>query len=83
MKCHICGGKMSPVITDMPFKVSNTSIVIIRQMPVDECVNCGQYLIDDSVMECVERKIKNVGSGSELEIIQYANLAHASLGINA
>ena len=56
----------------MPFKVSNTSIVIVRQMPVDECGNCGQYLIDDPVMERVESILEKVDSAAELEIIQYA-----------
>ena len=72
MKCHVCGGRTSSVVTDMPFKVSNTSIVIIRQMPVANCANCGQYLIDDPVMERVESIIKGVNAGTELEIVQYA-----------
>ncbi len=74
MTCHVCGSKTSSVVTDvwMPFKVSSTSIVIIRQMPVDECANCGQYLIDDPVMERVENIIKDVDAGAELEIVRYA-----------
>ena len=72
MMCHVCGSKTASVVTDMPFKVSSTSIVIVRQMPVDECANCGQYLIDDPVMERVESIIKEVDAGTELEIVQYA-----------
>ena len=72
MKCHVCGSRTASVVADMPFKVSNTSIVIVRQMPVDECGNCGQYLIDDPVMERVESILEKVDSAAELEIIQYA-----------
>ncbi|MCY4579186.1 MAG: type II toxin-antitoxin system MqsA family antitoxin [Chloroflexi bacterium] len=72
MMCQVCGSKTASVVTDMPFKVSSTSIVIVRQMPVDQCSNCGQYLIDDPVIERVESIIKEVDSGTELEIVQYA-----------
>ena len=71
MKCHVCGSKMASVVTDMPFKVSSTSIVIIRQMPVDECANCGQYLLDDPVMERVESILDETNTSAELEIVQY------------
>lgn len=72
MKCHVCGSDMASVVTDMPFKVSNTSIVIVRQMPVDECGNCGQYLIDDPVMERVGSILEKADAAAELEIVQYA-----------
>ena len=72
MKCHVCGSDMASVVTDMPFKVSNTSIVIVKQMPVDECGNCGQYLIDDPVMEQVGSILEKADAAAELEIVQYA-----------
>ena len=72
MMCHVCGSKTASVVTDMPFKVSNTSIVIVREMPVDECANCGQYLIDDSVMERVESILAKADTAAELEIVHYA-----------
>ena len=71
MKCAVCGYIMGAVVTDMPFKVSDETIVIIKRMPVDKCSNCGQYLIDDPVMECVEDIIKDVNAAAELEIVQY------------
>lgn len=28
MRCHLCGSKLETLITDLPFKISDTSIVI-------------------------------------------------------
>lgn len=54
MKCQVCGGKLRQIETDLPFKVSTTSIVILKQLPVLECENCQEFLIEDPVMEQVE-----------------------------
>ena len=72
MKCHICGGVMKNDVTDLPFKRSNTSIVIIKNLPVLQCSNCVEYLIEDSVMAWVEETLKKVSPASELEIVRYA-----------
>ncbi|CAI8038769.1 Cystathionine gamma-synthase [Geodia barretti] len=47
------------------------SELVFENMPVDECANCGQYLIDDPVMERVENIIKDVDAGAELEIVRH------------
>ena len=59
--CHNCGGKLKKVITDLPFKIKDNSIVIIKKLPVLQCLNCNEYLIEDSVMEkvdCILSKIE-------------------------
>ena len=33
MKCRICGGAMEKRVTDVPFKIGDTSIVIVRSLP--------------------------------------------------
>jgi YgiT-type zinc finger domain-containing protein len=33
MKCTVCGAAMKPVTTDLPFKLSETHIVILKQLP--------------------------------------------------
>ncbi len=40
MKCHVCGGEMTPICTDLPFKVSDKTIVILKDLPVLQCGNC-------------------------------------------
>ena len=72
MKCHTCGFKLETLITDLPFKVSMTTIVILKGLPVLQCENCNEYLLEDAVMERVERLLENVNAAAELEIIRYA-----------
>lgn len=72
MKCHLCGSLMREVITDLPFKVSDSSIVIIKQLPVIQCGNCSEYLIEDVVMQRTEALLARADAAAELEIVQYA-----------
>lgn len=72
MKCHMCGSKLEPLVTDLPFKISNTTIVILKSLPLLQCENCGEYLLDNAVMERVEQMLGRVNAAAELEIIRYA-----------
>ncbi|MFH0823820.1 MAG: type II toxin-antitoxin system MqsA family antitoxin [Pseudomonadota bacterium] len=72
IKCHVCGSKLEPVVTDLPFKVGAAAIVILKGLPVFQCENCAEYLLDDSVMARVDEMIHKVDTAAELEIIRYA-----------
>jgi YgiT-type zinc finger domain-containing protein len=72
MKCHVCGSKLKPLITDLPFKVGDRTIVILKGLPVLQGENCSEYLLDDPVMGRVEEILKRVNAAAELEIIRYA-----------
>ena len=72
MKCHVCGSNMNPLTTDLPFKVSETTIVIVKGMPVLQCSNCSEYLLEDPVLKQVEIILDNVDTAAELEVITYA-----------
>ena len=72
MKCYVCGSKLRPLITDLPFKVSDTAIVILKGLPVLQCDNCTEYLLDDAVMSRVEDILQKADAAAELEIIRYA-----------
>lgn len=72
MKCYNCGGKLEDVITDLPFKISNRSIVIIKNLPLLQCQNCNEYLIEDAVMARIDVILSNVTSDIEVEILSYA-----------
>ncbi len=72
MKCHMCGSKLRPLITDLPFKISETTIVILKALPVLQCENCSEYALEDTVMERVEQMLERVNAAAELEIIRYA-----------
>lgn len=71
MNCHQCGMKLENVITDLPFKTDIHSI-IIKDLPVLQCGNCSEYLIEDHVMERVDAILKNVSDAVEVEILSFA-----------
>src|SRR5215510_5146269 len=37
MRCMVCGAQMRSIITDLPFKLSEQRIVILKQLPVLQC----------------------------------------------
>ncbi len=72
MNCHNCGGNFERVITNLPFKISQSSIIIIKRLPILQCQNCNEYMIEDAVMENVDCVLSNIDSTAELEILNYA-----------
>ena len=72
MKCHVCGSRMQSVTTDLPFKVNDTTIVIMKDLPVIQCEGCSEYLIDDPVLKRVDAIIETADAAAELKIIRYA-----------
>ena len=72
MKCHICGSEMLTVQTDLPFKVSESTIVIVKALPILQCQSCGEYLLEDTVMQRVDKILERADVQAELEIIRYA-----------
>jgi len=72
MKCNLCGGELGAIVTDMPFKLSQKTIVILKGLPVKECNGCGEFQIEDHVMERVEAIFDKVDKAAEVEIVQFA-----------
>ena len=72
MKCTVCGAELKATRTDLPFKVRETGIVILKNVPVLQCANCPQYLFEDAVVGRVDEILARVDGGAELEIIRYA-----------
>ncbi len=72
MKCHVCGAGLRPVATDLPFKLSEHTIIIIKELPVLQCEGCREFLIEDAVMERVEALLAEAGTAAELEVIRFA-----------
>ncbi|MFQ5894774.1 MAG: YgiT-type zinc finger protein [Nitrospinota bacterium] len=72
MKCTVCGAELKATETDLPFKVRETSIVILKNVPVMQCANCPQHLIEDAVLARVDEILASVDEGAELEVIRYA-----------
>jgi YgiT-type zinc finger domain-containing protein len=72
MKCHVCGSELVPLVTDLPFKLNETTIVIVKDLPVLQCNGCSEYLLEDAVMERVDEILARANAQAELEIIRYA-----------
>jgi YgiT-type zinc finger domain-containing protein len=72
MKCTVCGARMQPITTDLPFKLSEERIVILKQLPVLQCGACREYLIEDVVMARIDSLLGRADSTAELEVIRYA-----------
>jgi len=70
--CHNCGGRLEKLITNLPFKVNYDCIVIIKELPVLQCQNCSEYLIEDGVLERVDNILSKIDKTAELEVLAYA-----------
>jgi YgiT-type zinc finger domain-containing protein len=68
----VCGNTLRASITDLPFKVSDRTIVILKDLPVEQCQVCSEYLIGDAVFAKVEALLSGVDASVELEIIPFA-----------
>ena len=62
---------MEPQVTDMPFKLSDRTIVILKDLPVFQCENCMEYVIEDSIMERVDSLLEKVDQAAVLEIVRF------------
>jgi len=72
MICHNCGGKLEKLVTNLPFKIGRDSIVIIKGLPVLQCRNCNEYVLEDEVMERVDSILSKIDKTAELEVLAYA-----------
>ena len=72
MKCHVCGSPMESISSVLPFKVGETSVVILKELPILQCKNCSEYLLEDLVMARVEEILSAVDGAAELEVIRFA-----------
>ena len=48
------------------------TIVVLKDLPVLQCGNCTEYLIEDSVLSRVDAILATVDASAELEIIRLA-----------
>lgn len=72
MRCHCCGGHMQDGHSDMPFKLDRTRSVIIKELPVLQCEECGEHAFTDTVMQSIESTLAKVDHAAELEIVRFA-----------
>ena len=63
---------MNSTVSDLPFKTTDNSIVILKSLPVLQCGNCTEYLIEDAVLSRVDEILAGISRAAELEVIRYA-----------
>ena len=63
---------MNSMVSDLPFKTTEKSIVIIISLPVLQRENCTEYLIEDAVLSRVDEILAGISDAAELEVIRYA-----------
>ena len=68
----MCRAELTATRTDLPFKVRESSIVILKVLPVLQCANCPEYLIEDGVLSRVAEILARDDSEAKIEIIRYA-----------
>ena len=72
MRCRVCGGLLEARVTDLPFKIGDSSIVILRALPVLQCRQCGDTELEQATMARVDQLLATVDGSAELEVIGYA-----------
>ena len=71
MNCFHCKGKLNDSFTTHVVKM-NTCIIIVKNVPCSECVQCGETYFDNDVALQLERIIKEMKSAiTEVAIINY------------
>lgn len=71
MKCHVCGTSMIRVVSELPFRVNRSVMIILRDLPLMECSECGAYALEAMVMERVHEIVERLDSPSHLDAVLY------------
>jgi len=72
MRCRICGGLLEPRVTDLPFKIGDSRIVILRSLPVLQCRQCRDTELEQATVLRVDELLAAADGSAELEVIRYA-----------
>ena len=72
MKCRVCVGLLEHRVTDLPFKVGDSLIVVLRALPVLQCRQCGDTELEHDPMLRVEQVLAGADTSSELEVTRFA-----------
>jgi YgiT-type zinc finger domain-containing protein len=63
---------MKSIVTDLPFRVDRSVMIILRDLPLLECSKCGAHALEEEVMERVHEIVGRLRSPSHLEAVLYA-----------
>ena len=63
---------MEARVTDLPFKTGDSSIVILKSLPVLQCSQCGDIELEQATMAKVDQLLGATDKSAELEVVRYA-----------
>ena len=71
MKCFYCKGDIVPICTVYTVQIDNT-IIVIKNVPCEECEQCGEIEISNEVMQKVDKIIDTAKQlMQEVAVIDY------------
>ena len=71
--CIFCGGKFEQTTTEYIEK-NGSMVILIKDVPCDECKQCGEIYFDDSIVMAIERilnGIQPISSEITLTVLDY------------
>ena len=75
MSCFYCKGDIVPSTTVYTVQIDNT-VIVIKNVPCEECEQCGEKYYNDEVMEELEKIVDKAQSlASEVYITDYSHRA--------
>ena len=63
---------MEAVVTVLPFKVRDRTIIIVKGVLVRQCARCSRYMLEDAVMAQVDSILAQVDAAAALEVLEFA-----------
>jgi hypothetical protein len=63
---------MTRVVSELPFRVNRSVMIILRDLPLLECTECGAHAFEEKVMETVHEIVDRLHSPSHLDAVLYA-----------
>ena len=71
MTCQLCGGPVESRVTDLPFTTGDSPVVIVRSLPVLECLECGYTDLELETMLRVHQLLATLDESAELKVVRY------------
>ena len=72
MNCFMCKGKLENKNTTFMVELDNCIIIIIKNVPSQVCMQCGEVSYSDEVAKQLERLVNTVrNSITEITVINY------------
>lgn len=72
MECFMCKGKTERKLVNYFLDLGNT-MIIIKYVPADVCIQCGERYFDDEVMSNLEKIVNGLKKlATEVSIVNYS-----------